>query len=265
MKQAVKYRIVALMDDKFFMFITLLLFIVLNYNMFIDSGVLSLGDASFNSDIKSTLLINNFIIVCSIYALLTSVYIGMGVFGKDIESGQIYIMLTSFPKRYKYYWGNWIGLVIAIFLVLLLLILNFIMAALVLGVRNNINSVFLVFRNVFINMLVLMTLTFVSSIHLKGYKSAFVGILGLAVFNLYAFLKIPFAEVVIPISTKLRRVLAAFVPVVNISVPSIHNKLSAVYNDVIPLGITNKFIYQLLYITLLLILGQYMFKKKEIM
>lgn len=265
MKQSIKYRIVALMDDKFFIFITVLLFTILNYNVFIDSGVLSLGDSSFNGDIKSTLLINNFIIVCSVYALLTSVYIGMGIFGKDIESGQIYIMLTSFPKRYKYYWGNWIGLVITIILVLILLILNFIMAALVLGVQSNINDIFIVFRDVFTNMLVLMTLTFVSSIHLKGYKSAIVGILGLAVFNLYAFLKIPFVEAFISISTNSRRFLASLIPIVNITSPSMYNKLSSTYHDVIPFIISNKFIYQFLYIAVMLVVGQYMFKRKEIM
>ncbi|KYH34426.1 hypothetical protein CLTEP_16590 [Clostridium tepidiprofundi DSM 19306] len=259
-----KYKILTLLEDKLFKFILISFFIVLNYNVFISSGVLSAGSREFNQLLKYTLLINNFTIISTLYGQLVGIYIGTGLIGDDIPSGKLYIMITSFPKRWKYLLGNFLGLLLILLFFLLLILFNYFVCTTILDIVINYSDLVQCFLYIFMNMMVVMIVTAVSSIFILGKVSLIVGLIEMAIFNIYTFQKIPFFGYQLNLNINVRRILACIAPITNVSAPSIYNDGSLERYMVTPILINNMFIYQLIFIFLILILGIISFEYKEL-
>lgn len=264
MLKVAKYKILTLIDDKLFKFIVVAFFIILNYEVFLNSGMLSDGSENFNQLLKYTLLINNFTITTTVFGLLIAIYVGSGLIGNDISSGKLYIMLTSFPKRWKYLLGNLLGLTIIIVALILLILFNYFVATTVLNVIINVPDLIECFIFMLINMLVIMSATAVTSIFLPGKTSLIVGIIELSIFNIYTFQSIPFLNYGLNININIRRILACFAPITNVSPPSIYSDGNLSRYIVEPIIIGNMVEYQVLFITVILILGIVTFKHKEL-
>lgn len=260
----VKYKIMSLLSDKIFLAMTIVFFLILNYEVLIYSGILSAGSRDFNGILKYMLLINNFITSSTLFGLLVAIYIGTGLIGKDVSSGQIYVMLLSYSKRWKYLIGNWIGLIIITILLIGFIILNYFAISLVLGIKTVYSDLFICFRGIFLDMVTIMTVTAVSSIFLNGISSSIVGIVGLTIFNIYSAFRIPFVNLPVVIGDVTRKLMVTFIPLLKIYAPSITDKGIINRYNIEPYIISNISLYQVVYITFLLILGSIFFKHKEL-
>lgn len=264
MGEVVKYKILTLIEDRIFKYMILIFFIILNYEVFLNSGMLSDGSEKFNEILKYTLLINNYTITSTIFGLLIGIYVGSGFIGNDIMSGKIYIMILSFPKRWKYLLGVICGLAVVITGFVFLILLNYFVSTVVLNVSVNIYDLIQCFTYILVNMIVVMIVTAVASIFFSGKASLIVGIAQMAIFNIYTFEKIPFIDYSINISIKTRRILACIAPISNVSPPSIYNDGSLSRYIVTPILVNNMLLYQMIFIFFILIIGVIGFKYKEL-
>lgn len=263
MWRIIKYKIRTLFENRFFIFIILAYFVILNYFVLQNSGILSIGSGEYNSDIKYMLMINNFILISLLLGLLLSSYIGNGLIGKDIESGQLYVLLYSFQKREKYILGNWLGLVIVLLSVLLFTLFNYLVIALCLDIKIVINDLLTCFKDIFLNMLVVLTVTSVSSIYIKGKSSIMFGLFALLIFTIYTTGRIPIIDLTISMGNAARNILAMLFPIRMTYVPSI-NDVEIVSKAIVdPLGI-HMSTYQVLYLISILFLGKKLFDIKEL-
>jgi ABC-type transport system involved in multi-copper enzyme maturation permease subunit len=226
--------------------------------------ILADGSKDFNKLLKYTLLINNFTIVSTIFGQLIAIYIGCGLIGNDIISGKLYIMITSFPKRWKYLLGNFIGLFLVVVTFVLLILLNYFVATFALDIYVNISDLVYCFASILLNMFVIMTLTAVSSIFIHGKTSLVVGLIGMVLFNIYTYQYIPFVNTPVLFDMKIRRALACLVPVSNVAAPSIYSDGSLDKYIVKPFLINNMYIYQVVFVIIVLIFGIAAFKHKEL-
>jgi ABC-type transport system involved in multi-copper enzyme maturation permease subunit len=264
MWKVAKYKILTLLDDKLFKVLVIAFFIILNYNVFLKSGILSDGSRDFNKILKYTLLINNFTIISTMFGQLVGMYIGSGLIGNDIYSGKLYIMLPSFPKRWKYLLGNLFGLIIIVTSFVLLILFNYFVSTTVLDVTVNYSDLLLCFTYIFTNIIVIMTVTAVSSIFIQGKASLVIGLIEMAIFEIYTYQKIPFLDYALNMNISTRRVLACLAPITNVTAPSIYSDGTLDRYMVTPLMINNMFIYQIVFIVLILIIGVISFKHKEL-
>lgn len=264
MRKVVKYKILTLLEDRLFKVIVIAFFIILNYNIFLKSGILADGSQDFNKLLKYTLLINNFNIVSIIFGQLIAVYIGSGLIGNDISSGKLYIMITSFPKRWKYLLGNFIGLLTVVVAFVLLILFNYSVATIALDIYVNFNDLIYCIASILLNMLVIMMLTAVSSIFILGKTSLVTGLIGMGLFNVYTYQYIPFINTPILLEMKIRRALACLAPISDVAAPSIYNDGSLDKYLVKPFLLDNMFIYQIVFIIMILMIGMISFKYKEL-
>ncbi len=259
-----KYKMMNIFSDKFFLLLLGVYFLILNYTIFINSGILYIGSSSYNAVLKYTLLINNFTLTSSIFGLILSVYIGSGLIGKDISSGQIYVMLSTYPKKWKYLIGNWFGLIGSLLIVIILMLINYFAITLALDVKIVFSDLLFTFRDIFLNMAVILTITSVASIVLKGFKSFIVGLAGIVLFNLYSAQILPIINTQIMLSDTTRRLFANICPIAFSCAPSINNLGELTQYMVSPLLISNLTAYQIIYIGVILLLGIFMFNNIEI-
>ncbi len=264
MRKIIKYKIITLFEDKIFNIVLLIYFIVLNYNIFINSGLFLAGSAEFNSKLKYTLLINNFIATTSMFGLLTAIYIGAGFIGKDIKSNQIYVILSSTSKRWAYFFGNWIGSIVVIFVFLSLIILNYICISAALGVMTYYIDFLTILIETVLNMIVIMTITAAASIFIEGYGSALVGFIALTIYNIHSACKIPFTNHFVNVDFNLRRLLVNISPIRSIYASSITSEGVIERFNVEPFLIHNFTAYQMLYIGILLIIGIFALGNREL-
>lgn len=264
MNKAFKYKIYALLSDKKLIGITILYFIILNVQTIINSGILYQGSSSYNGILKYTLLINNFDIASIMFGMFVAIYIGTGLIGKDMETGQIYVILTASPKRHRYFMGNFLALLAVTACVVALMAVNFLLEAYALGIQVVASDLVRNLKDIMLNMTVIMTLTAVFSVFIKGYLSAFAGLAGLLLFNIYAYQKIPFIDESFNFgNVDIQNFLSNFCPVADVSAPSVVGHDVVAYYSRIPI-IPNFSIYQIVYIAVLLIIGNVIFERKEL-
>lgn len=264
MWKVAKYKILTLLDDKLFKIIVISFFIILNYNVFLKSGILSDGSQDFNKILKYTLLINNFTITATVFGQLIAIYIGSGLIGNDISSGKLYIMITSFPKRWKYLLGDFLGLLIIVVLFVVLILFNYFVCTTVLDVSVNYTDLVQCFTYIFLNMLVIMTVTAVSSIFILGKTSLVIGIIEMGIYNIYTYQTIPFLNYPIIMDIDKRQLLACFAPMTNVASPSIYSDGTLARYMVKPLLVGNMVAYQIIFIFFIILIGIISFKHKEL-
>lgn len=264
MWKVAKYKILTLLEDNIFKVIIVLFFIILNYNVFIKSGILSDGNSDFNKILKYTLLINNFNIISTVFGLIVSVYIGSGLIGNDIASGKLYIMLTSFPRRWKYLMGNLLGLLITVTTFVVFILFNYFVCTVVLEVAVNVSDLAQCFLHIFLNMLVIMTVTAISSIFILGRTNIIIGLAELGIFNIYTYQKIPFVDYPLILKIHTRQILACLAPITNVAAPSINSDGTLTRYTVAPLLFGNMVVYQMVFLMFVAFIGILAFKYKEL-
>lgn len=241
-----------------------LVFLVFNYSV-IKSGVLKIGSGGFNEVSKYALLVNNFSLSTFLYTIILSIYIGSGFIGKDIQNNQIYLILSVYHYRIKYVLSNWLSQVMLVFITILAIMFNFFTLGFALNISISYSDMANIFVRLVLNSLVLMTLTAVFSILLRGKGSMIAGIAGIVVYNMYIYLKIPIAEAKISLSESFRRLLCTLAPITEPLAPSLIGT-EHIYERymVLPYLIDNILIYQLLFCIVLVTIGAVTFKWRDI-
>jgi ABC-type transport system involved in multi-copper enzyme maturation permease subunit len=264
MNKVMKYKLNYLLSNKFLAIFIPILFVVLNFEIIINSGVLLSGGANFNSEIKYQLVLNNYIVVISFFGFLAAIFIGSSVLGPDIQTGNLYIILSIYPSRRKYYFGTFITCVIYLLAIQILLLINEMILIWIFDIQYLASDISFVFFQNLLNSIVALSLTSLASIYIKGHGSAFVGLLGYAFFSIYLFNIIPFinSNLVFDI-TQYKDILVHFFPIANICGLSYTEAwVSELYNAVPLFG--NMYLYQFFYIAILSCLSAILFSKKDL-
>lgn len=264
MRKVIKFKLYSLATSKFISISTLILFLILNIQAVVNSGVLFSGGAEFNETLKYTLLLNNYTIVASFYGLLLSIIFGSSVIGPDVENGNIYILLSSYASRMKYYLGTYLAALLNMIVVQVFLLINIFVLFHIFDVNYLISDVAICFLEILINSLVVLSVTSLFSVFLKGYKSAFVGLIGYSFYNLYFFNEIPFINIdfIFNIS-QYKDILFSFFPIIYVLVPS-YTEFDVIEKATIHPILFTPIIYQLLFSAVIILLGALCFKHKEL-
>ncbi len=264
MIKIIKFKILSLIADKYFKYALILFFIILNYRILISSGLLTIGNETFNQTLKYTLLINNIIYVSMTFGLLLSLYIGAGVIGKDVSNNQIFLILCSAPRRWKYFISIWSALILLLFIVLVLLVINYIIIAIPLDIKTNNIDFARVISGIYLNFAVIMTVAAMASTFIRGYGSGVVGLLILVIFQIHTTEQIPLINVPLELNYHLKKFLVNIAPIREIYDYSITN--TGVINRFVttPLFINNFAAYQIIYIAILLLLSIIIFQNADL-
>lgn len=268
MYKIVKYRILTILEDRYFFALFTLVFIITNYSI-ISPPFGMLGSSARNL-LSYAVLTNKFILHSLPYMIILSIYIGSGMIGKDIKSNQIYLFLSAFPNRVKYLTANWLGSLLILLAVAVSLIFDHLILSAALGITVNISDMLFVHGMILTSSVVLLSITAVFSIFIKGNASAVLGLLGLVNYNIYAFRKIILIGKEIELSDTVRRILFSITPIGNPFIPSLLGKILGadiyytVDHNVLPFIVNNVMLYQLIYCAVVLLFGILIFKNKEI-
>lgn len=264
MGKIIKYKLYVILGNKPFVVGFISYFVILNYFVLVNSGLLALGDESYNYALKYALLINNFIYVSSIFGILISVYIGTGLIGKDIPNKQIYLILSSVPKRWKYLVSNWLALMIVLAGIVVFMIINYFAVAIPLQIAPSMVDFLRVFSSMYLNFAVVMTATAMGSVVINGYGSAIIGLIQLVVFEIHTTLQVPLVNIYIEMSQTCRQFLVNIAPIRQTYDYSITSQGTINRYVTEPLLISNFGLYQIIFIFLLVIVGVVLFEKKEL-
>lgn len=264
MKKVIKYKIYYLISNKFVIISTVVLFLLLNFEALLNSGVLFSGGSDFNRLTKYMLLLNNYIFVSCVYGLMFSIYIGSSIIGPDMQTGNILVLLTSYPSRIKYYLGTILAVFIFITAIQLLMLLNIYALLFTYDVSFIFSEVLECFVQSLFNSAVILSVTGLASIYMKGHSSAVVGLLCYAFFNIYTFNTIPFINTSFIFDVSVyRNILCNFLPIVHILPPS-YTHIDAISTYGIRTIIPNIYIYQLFYILIIVVISSLCFKRKQL-
>lgn len=264
MSKVIKYKLNYLISNRLITVSIIILFLVLNFEAVINSGVLFSGGTSFNADIKYQLLLNNYIIVSSFYGLLLSVYLGASIVGPDIQTGNMYILLSSYPSRIKYFLGTYLAVVSFATVLQTLLLFNIMTLFVVYQVSFVWSDLLICFTQNYLNTVVVLSVTGLASIYIKGHGASVVGLLGYGFFNVYTYNELPFVKTTFIFDiTKYKDILCNLFPITHILPPSYSYPEVIDYYRIQPI-IPNIYCYQVLYILFVLWLSCICFQHKEL-
>lgn len=264
MNQVIRYKQYYLLSNRFVIISTIFLLCILNFQAVVNSGILFSGGGDFNTTQKYALLLNNYISVASFYGLLLSAYLGSSVIGPDIETGNIYIILTSYPYKTKYFLGTYISVLLYMALIQLLLLLDLVILFLVYDVSFLGSDIAFCFAKIFLNSVVVLSITGYASIYMKGHNAAFIGMLGYAFFSVYTFNQVPFINTRFIFNVvQYKNYLCNLFPITHVLAPS-YTDPEVIRAYGIQTLIPDTGIYQCVYIFFVVLLSCYSFKHKEI-
>lgn len=263
MNKVIKYKLNYLLSNKLVIIFAVILFLLLNFNA-LSSGVLNSIGSTINTEIKYQLLFNNYLIVSVVYGLLLSIFLGSSIIGPDAQTGNIQVILTSYHSRTKYFLGTFLAVLIYSTVIQILLFINIYLLMAIFKVPYLWSDILVGFTQNYLNMLVAMSVTGMASIYIKGHGSAFVGLLGYVYYNLYEYNSIPFVNTSLNFNiTQYRNILGNFFPISYFLAPSYTEASTIAYYRFTPV-IPNIYVYQILYIALILVLSCICFKRKEL-
>lgn len=265
MIKVLKYKIINALEDKKLLIGTILYIIIFNYQIILKSGILARGNGNFNHDLKYSLMMNNFVGVAITFGLIISIYLGVSIIGKDMENKQMYILLTNVNSRKIYFFANLLGCAILILGLQFILTMNLFILAKVIDIVVPLGEILYVNMQIFMNMMILMTITAMFSIVLEGYKGALVGLIVIILFNIHTYLIIPLVNINISLNTTWRRVLMNIAPIRDVRLPSIIASGYAVDLKLPPPYMINNFLtYQVFFLILMIILSLLIFHRKDL-
>lgn len=264
MNKVIKYKLNYLISNRLIITSVIILVLILNFEAIINSGILFSGGENFNISIKYELLLNNYIIVASFYGLLLAVYLGASIVGPDIQTGNLYILLSSYPFRKSYFLGTYLAVFLFSSILQILLLANILILFVIYQVPFVWSDVLICFVQIFLNVLVVLTVTGFASIFMKGHSASIVGLLGYSFFNVYTYNELPFvkASFIFDI-TRHKDILCNLFPISAIFAPSYSSVDVIRYYCIQPI-IPNVYCYQIFYILLIVFLGCVCFKHKEL-
>lgn len=264
MRRVFCYKMNALLSNRIILIGTIILFFIMNFSAVVNSGILLSGGIEFNSITKYMLLQNNYISVSSFYGLLFAIVLGACTLGPDAQSGNLSILMSAFPSRIKYF----IGTILAVFVLMagvqLLMTGNIVLLYLAYEVAFVWNDVIVCSIQIFLNSIVILTVTAIGSIFLKGMKSVCVGIAGYCFYSMYMFNTIPIINGSLIISvSRYKDILCHIFPVIRVMAPSYTEEEVKFFYELHSF-LPRVELYQVLYITAALIIGCILFWKKDL-
>lgn len=263
-KNIMKFKFRQLFSNKWLTFLTVFIVFFMNYCAVVNSGVLFSGGGGYNETEKYTLLINNYSSVSSLYGLLLAVCLGAGTIGPDLLSGNIYVILSAYSSRYRYFAVTAFSAWIYYFMVQILLTMNFCALLLIFDVTVIWPELVSLVLGTLLNATVVFVITSVCSIYLKGYQAVVAGLGAYAYYYICTFNTIPFVDEYLVINiVKYKNILCNFVPMKYLLIPSITDSEVLQIYETVPLG-GNMYLYQFVYIIAVLILGCILIEKKDI-
>jgi len=263
MNKVIKYKLNYLLSNKLILIFSAILFLLLNFNA-LSSGVLTSVGSAINIEAKYQLLFNNYLVVSVVYGLIMAIFLGSSIVGPDAQTGNIQVILTSYHSRTKYFIGTFLAVLIYSTVIQILLFINIYLLMLIFKVPYLWSDILVGFTQNYLNMLVAMSVTGLASIFIKGHGSAFVGLLAYTYYNVYEYNALPFINSSLPFNiAQYRNILGNFFPISYFMAPSYTEPSTIAYFKFTPI-IPNIYIYQILYIALILVLSCVFFNRKEI-
>lgn len=258
MWKVIKYKLMDIMENRMIQILIVLFFLVLNISVLFSSYDLNHGGMEFNKTAKYLILMNKFTDISNILGLFISILIGSCFICDDIENGKIHILSISFPKRSAYYVGSFIAIFISMLIFIIMIIINYFIVAIIFKVTINYRDLYYCFTAIFINNIVITLITAIFSVIFRSTTGIIIGVSGVAIYNIYSFHKIPILDLYIKLDYKLNKVLSYLVPINSMNQVSVYNT-----------GIERCEIlvhpwYQVLYICMIVLIGAFIFKEKEI-
>ncbi len=264
MKKVIKYKLSYLLSNKIVIGGTVLLLLLLNFNVLIQSGVLISGGGIFNAEEKYRFLFNNYIFVARGYGLLFAIFLGASIIGPDAKNGTLNIILSAYPSRIKFFLGTLIPCFCYMLFALTLMSVNMLLILWILEIPFVWSDFIPCLIGFPLNSLVILSVTAIGSIFLTGFKSVAVGLGAYAYYNLYMFNQVPLLEFSLPFDvTAYRHVLCHFFPIVRVVGESYATE------ELLELSQLNSFLpsielYQIVYVFVLLIVACFLFHKKDL-
>jgi hypothetical protein len=263
MKNIMKFKLRGLLSASYLTICTVLLLVMLNFSAVVNSGVLFSGGGLFNTQIKYSLIINNYGYVASFYGLLMAVVLGANAIGPDVGTGNIYVLLTAYPSRGSYYIWTVLTVWLYMLAVQLFMLANALFLLTLFGLPVIWSDMAALFFGVLLNSTVLMTVTSIASIYMKGYSSIVAGLLAYTYSSLYLYNRIPFVNGSLTLGiSQYKDILCNLLPIQHIAAPSVSDPANLLFYAVAPI-IPNVSLYQLLYAALTLTLGCLLFRRRQ--
>ncbi len=264
MRKVIKFKFYYLISNKFIFIFTLLLLFLLNFDAIFNSGILLSGGETFNQELKYTLLINNYTIAASMYGIFFTIALGSMILGPDTQTGNLYVLLSAYSNRVRYYIGSFISVVLYTVCIQILLLINFFMLCIIFNINFLWSDITACFINIILNSLVILAITGLASVYIKGIGSAFIGLVAYSFYSIYNYNSIPLMNTNFIINIRdYRNILGNFMPIVHVLVPSISLPEAFEiygYKTIIP----NVNLYQIIFVILFLGMGCLCFYKKDL-
>lgn len=259
-----RYKLSYLLSSPVITVSTAALFFLLNFSALVNSGVLLSGGAEFNAETKYMLLMNNYISVALFYGLLFSMILGANTLGPDAQSGNLNILMSAYPSRVKYFMGTILISVLCLTSVQLLMSGNMILLLKIYEIPFVWHDIQICTIQILLDSLVILSVTAVGSIFMKGLRSVIVGLVGYSFYNIYMFNTIPFINgaLIFPVS-QYKNILCHFFPVIRVMTPSYTEEATWSFyklHTILP----SAELYQVLYIVLVMAAGCILFQKRDL-
>lgn len=265
MWKVAKYKILDITENRMIEVLVVLFFIILNVSIFSSRQDLTYGAREFNQAAKYLLLMDKVTSLSTILGLIISIFIGASFIGDDINSSKLHIMIVSFPKRWMYFFGCFLGVFIVMITLIVLTIINYCVVAIVLKIKINYGDLLYCFSQIFLDYMIIIVTTSVASIFLNETGGIIVGFIQLIIYNVYTFGIVPFINIGINLNMTPRKILACFAPLNSMSFSSIYGDGSIARETFFtPYIIDNMNIYQIAFIIVVLLIGGVLFKKKQL-
>lgn len=265
MIKTLKYKLINYVEDNKFIVILLSYFIIFNYEIIVASGVLSIGSGTYNLSIKRALILNNYSIVAITFGLILAIYLGAKIIGKDIETRQMYMLMTNVHSRIVYILLSWVSVVLYLLIIQSLFTINVLIISKCFDVELLFSELMLVNRDILFNMIVISTITSLFSVIFEGYMGCVAGLISLVLFNIHTYATIPLANVELLLSDNFRRLLVNIAPIKNIKImSSIDSGYSINFLAPSPYIIESITVYQVIFTLIILGLTVFAFKKKDL-
>ena len=262
--QIISFKLNAILAGKWITWLTVFLFFYVNYSALVSSGVLASGGADFNAVDKYTLISNNYSAVSSLYGLLLAILLGAGTIGPDCLSKNIYILLTSYPSRKRYYANSLLASWLYYFVVHVLVTGDYLLLLRIFKLTFPVSDTLNLFLGILLNSTVLLMISGMASIFWEGYRSAIAGVFAYAFYYMYTFNTIPFVNTMLGFDmNRYKNILFHLVPVQYVLTRSITDDIVLTYYHISAIG-GNAYLYQAIYCLLLLVLACFLFEHRDL-
>ena len=257
-----KFKTANVIKKPSFLLLVVGYFLLLNLIVLFNSGLLSQGGHTFNTDIKYELLTNNFALISLLYGIILAAYLGNQFLKNDIDSRQLYIILISFPNRVLYLSYYLIWALIVVLINIILTNINYLLMCYAFEVKPYLVDLVVFNRDLLMNIVTVMVVSILGSLVIKKTGGVIVIVLAVILFNIYTNEFIPVINLHIGLTKIVKDIMAMIFPLKMIYLSYIDStiKQRAIVN---PFGIDIN-LYQLFYMSFILIISSRIFNQKDL-